>query len=345
MAQDMPDLPRGVDDIGAQTSSNVLPGLACFFHFKANGLAEELPVERPVSPPDDGWFWLHFDLADPRTSKSVQSIPELPASAKALLVSASEQQQVYSDDVCAFGVFADLAVGLEEEGRSIGFVQFAVTESLFVSSSRFQLSAMNLVRDRIRSGHEIAGITVLLETIFDQIVASVEGYAKTLANSLDEAEERILLDELRDQREVLGKIRRAAIRLNRQIAVSLSLIHRLGNENERYEKLPLVFASGRLRQRLDWLNTEITALRERAHVLQEEAMLRTADQTNRHLQVLAIVATVFLPASLIAGIFGMNVKGLPLTQVGNGFAWSMVLLVGASALVFWLLKRSGILGR
>jgi Mg2+ and Co2+ transporter CorA len=40
----------------------------------------------------------------------------------------------------------------------------------------------------------------------------------------------------------------------------------------------------------------------------------------------------------------MNVKGLPLTQTVDGFLWSMVLLIGASALVFWLLKRSGMLG-
>ena len=72
-------------------------------------------------------------------------------------------------------------------------------------------------------------------------------------------------------------------------------------------------------------------------------MLKTADQTNRHLQVLTIVATIFLPASLIARIFGINVKRLPLTAEGNGFLWSMALLVGGSALVFWLLRRSGIL--
>jgi zinc transporter len=142
---------------------------------------------------------------------------------------------------------------------------------------------------------------------------------------------------------LLGKIRRSSIRLSRQIAIGLSLIHRMEYENERSASLPPRFATARLGQRLDWLNTEIIAARERAHVLQEEAMLKTADQTNRHLQVLAIVATIFLPASLIAGIFGMNVKGLPLTAEGNGFLWSMALLVGASALGFWLLRRSGIL--
>ena len=65
------------------------------------------------------------------------------------------------------------------------------------------------------------------------------------------------------------------------------------------------------------------ALRDRSHLLQEEVSLRMADQTNRNLQVLAIVTTVFLPANLIAAIFGMNVAGLPLTHNPSGFAWAM----------------------
>jgi len=64
-----------------------------------------------------------------------------------------------------------------------------------------------------------------------------------------------------------------------------------------------------------------------------------------NLQVLAIVTTIFLPATLVSGIFGMNVMGLPLTQNPHGFVWSMLILIGSSALVLWLLKRSGIFGR
>jgi zinc transporter len=74
-------------------------------------------------------------------------------------------------------------------------------------------------------------------------------------------------------------------------------------------------------------------------------MLKSSEQTNRSLHVLAIVTTVFLPASLVAGIFGMNVGGLPLTQNIDGFLWAMVLTIAASLVVFWLLKRSGTVGR
>ena len=109
-------------------------------------------------------------------------------------------------------------------------------------------------------------------------------------------------------------------------------------------KNSLQFATAKLGQRLDWLDHEMIALRDRSHLLQEEVSLRLADQTNRNLQLLAIVTTVFLPANLIAAIFGMNVAGLPLTHSSSGFAWAIVLLVAVSALVFWLLKRWGILG-
>jgi zinc transporter len=64
-----------------------------------------------------------------------------------------------------------------------------------------------------------------------------------------------------------------------------------------------------LSQRLDWLDTEIVSLRDRAHLLQEEVAIKTAEQTHRNLHVLAVVTTILLPATLITGIFGMNVGG------------------------------------
>jgi len=130
------------------------------------------------------------------------------------------------------------------------------------------------------------------------------------------------------------RIRRTTVRLHRQLVILRSLIQRLGLDLG--QKFALGLATKTLGQRLDWLDAEIVSLRDRAQLLQEEVTIKT---------VLAIVTTVFLPATLIAGVFGMNVGGLPLTQSGHGFLWSMVILVGASAAVFWLLKRSGILRR
>jgi zinc transporter len=179
--------------------------------------------------------------------------------------------------------------------------------------------------------------------IVEHVIDAVDRYADDVAGKLDHIEERILADDVNEGRKVLGRIRRTTVRLHRQLVILRSLIQRF--ELDLSETLALRLTTAKLRQRLDWLDIEVISLRDRAHLLQEEVTIKTAEQTNRNLHVLAIVTTVFLPATLVSGIFGMNVMGLPLAQNPHGFFWSMLILVGASALVVWLLKRSGIFGR
>jgi len=131
------------------------------------------------------------------------------------------------------------------------------------------------------------------------------------------------------------------VRLHRQLVTLRSLIQRFEHEIEESENPALNLRTKKLIQRLDWLDTEIVELRDRSRLLQEEIMLKGSEQTNRSLHVLAIVTTVFLPATLVTGVFGMNVAGLPLTRDKSGFLWATALTVGASALVFWLLRRLG----
>ena len=146
-------------------------------------------------------------------------------------------------------------------------------------------------------------------------------------------------------RYVVGSVRRMTVRLHRQLVTLRSLIHRFEHDIEEDANPAISLPTEKLKQRLDWLDTEIVELRDRSRLLQEEIMLKGTEQTNRSLHVLATVTTVFLPASLVAAIFGMNVEGLPLTENGGGFLWAVAIIVIASALVYWLLKRSGTAGR
>lgn len=315
------------------------------FRFHVDGTPEELSVEQPIPEGHDGWLWLHFNLADARACQVLRSMSLLPAPARELLVATDEHQQLHADDACVYGVFADLVCGLDGATDEIGFLHFAMTETLLVSSRRPMLNAAEATRQALRRGRKVPTVATLLEAIVEHVVAAVEHFAETIAGKLDRIEERLLVDDSGDERQVLGRVRRTTVRLHRQFVILRSLIHRFERDIGPHANPALRLATEKLGQRLDWLDTEIIGLRDRAHLLQEEAMLKTAEQTNRNLQVLSIVTTVFLPATLVAGIFGMNVKGLPLAESDTGFAWSMVLLIGASALVFWLLRRSGILGR
>ena len=339
----MPSLRSAATTFPGETIGQAEPlaGLVRAFRFYPDGSSELLDADQPIAN-QDGWLWLHFNLADTRACQFLNSLSSLPAPARRLLIAADEHQQLHRHDACIYGVIADLVRGLDGVTEEIGFLHFAMTETLFVSGRRHNLNAVEAASQALRSGLKITRPTALFEVIIEQTVETINRYAEGLASDLDRVEERIVADMSIDRR-VIGHVRRMSVLLHRQLVTLRSLMHRFEHDIELCSNPALELATGKLGQRLDWLDTEIIALRDRSHVLQEEITLKTAEQTNRNLHVLAAVTTVFLPATLVASIFGMNVD-LPLDQK-TGFVWAIAIIIAAAAIVYWWLKRSGIVGR
>ncbi len=54
------------------------------------------------------------------------------------------------------------------------------------------------------------------------------------------------------------------------------------------------------------------------------------------------MTALFLPATLITGVFGMNVKGLPFLETDFGFLWTVFLMVGAVGAIYLVLWKMGV---
>jgi len=87
---------------------------------------------------------------------------------------------------------------------------------------------------------------------------------------------------------------------------------------------------------------DMAALQERIKLLQEEIAAQVNEDNNRSLFVLTIVTVLALPINIIAGLLGMNVGGVPLSQHEHGF-WIVVLLIAAiTGIAAWVVfKRLG----
>jgi zinc transporter len=66
-------------------------------------------------------------------------------------------------------------------------------------------------------------------------------------------------------------------------------------------------------------------------VAQEELLAKMAQEQNRRMYILAIVAALFLPLSFLTGLMGMNVAGLPGTEDPLSFA-IVSLIMGAAGI-------------
>jgi magnesium transporter len=66
-----------------------------------------------------------------------------------------------------------------------------------------------------------------------------------------------------------------------------------------------------------------------------------ANRTNQVMKVLTVLSTIALPALVISGFYGMNVKGLPGADSSYGVAIALALMAGVTVVLLWVLRRFG----
>jgi zinc transporter len=288
-------------------------------------------------------LWLHLNLADGRALQWLASgALEIPAPARTRLLSNDTYQQLHAASDVVYGVISDLKSDIGDATEETGYLRFVMTERVLVSGRHHALCAVDATRQALEDGHRIESVAVLLETIVENVANTMDRIADRIAVSLDEIEEQVLSDDAVDLRQNLGRLRRTCVRLHRQLSGLRIVFHRLEQRNVGELKPALQLRAGKLAQRLDGLDHTVVEMRERSRLLQEELHLKIEEQGNNSLRVLSVLTALLLPPTLVTGIFGMNTKGLPLTDVETGFLWAACLIVLSSIAAYLIMKRIGI---
>ena len=156
---------------------------------------------------------------------------------------------------------------------------------------------------------------------------------------VDAIEDKLLQGRPQRKRFDLGQLRRLLVRLQRLLAPEPGALFRLLRQPP-----PWVTANDldELRQATEEFTMtirDVAELQERIKLLQEEIAAQMNEQTHRSLFTLTIVTVLALPINILAGLFGMNVGGIPLAQHPHGFWVIVAIIVAFTALAGWLAFR------
>lgn len=66
-----------------------------------------------------------------------------------------------------------------------------------------------------------------------------------------------------------------------------------------------------------------------------------SSRVEKRLRILTIISAITLPFSLIAGLLGMNVGGLPGTQEPQGFIIVIIVMAVIGVVELWYFNRRG----
>lgn len=323
-----------------------LPGLVWAFRSDGSGKACELTAGQPIANTGEGWHWLHFNLADQQTNGLLEALPGLPRQAAMLLKEREEIPQIHSESGITYGVIADLQRAIGSTNDDIGLLYFVMSERILVTGRRTHLNAPGAMRVHLSQGQQVQTVEDLLAAIIEQVVDGIDVYLERIAREVDGLEDRIISGSTGDARARLARYRRTTVRLRRQISELRLLFQRLERDSKRLAFPPaLVALAVQLFHDSEQLDRDIIALSDRTRLLQEEVVTLLTEETNKHLRVLSVLTILFLPPTFIAGLFGMNLKGMLFEGHDLGFWSATVLAVASSAVVLWLLRRAGVTAR
>ncbi|TIU43333.1 MAG: magnesium transporter CorA, partial [Mesorhizobium sp.] len=97
----------------------------------------------------------------------------------------------------------------------------------------------------------------------------------------------------------------------------------------------------RLSHRAHTLHHDGEQLQARTRLLQDELMAKLTEQSNQLLYILSVMTAVLLPMTIISGLFGMNVGGLPLVDTPHGFWVVTAISVVIAGIVYKIVRRLG----
>ena len=90
-----------------------------------------------------------------------------------------------------------------------------------------------------------------------------------------------------------------------------------------------------------YLDRFTNRLDDRVKDLHSQFTLYVQEKTNRRLAILTVISAIFLPLTLLAGIYGMNFTGMPELSWEYGYPAALVVMALIAGGLLWSFKRKG----
>lgn len=176
-----------------------------------------------------------------------------------------------------------------------------------------------------------------------KVTDRLEPLIEVLGDRLDEIEETLITHRTERAQDRLESLRRNLINIRRLVWPQRDALSAL-----EMAELPFLSERDRLRLREASMRTarigdELQSLSERAVLVHEEIIDERSEQMNHTMLLLAAVTVVFSPLTLITGLLGMNVAGIPFADSTGAFWLVCAGLVAIVAGIVWWMRRRHLL--
>ena len=202
----------------------------------------------------------------------------------------------------------------------------------------------NPIRERIRNNKgriRKMGADYLAYTLLDSIVDNYFIILEKLGEKIEFLEEKLVTHPTSEILQVIHHLKREMIFLRKAVWPLREVISGLERgESSLIQESTKVYLRDIYDHTIQTIDT-IETYRDMVSSMLDIYLSSVSNRLNAVMKVLTIIATIFMPLTFIAGIYGMNFKYMPELEWRWGYPaiWFVVVLIGISMLIYFKRKK------
>lgn len=322
-------------------------GLICGYRFLPGQPGESVDTAQALAwlqaradaRDSDGFVWLHFSLAHAASLAWLQAHTELPDDFYQGLAEGSRSTRITRHGSRLLGVVNDVTFDFSFDPEDVATLWLSLEAGLVISARTHPLRSVDRLRAAVKAGDRLATPVALLEHLLSDQADELQHIVRTASDRIDDIEDEMLARRRASGVDELPRLRRLSVRPQRLLAPEPGALLRVVANPPRWVCAADHDSLRRVNDEFAVVLRDIASLHERVKLLQDEAAAQVAEQNNRSLFILTMVTVLALPINLVAGLMGMNVGGIPLSQHAHGFWWVLALILAFTGLLAWALVR------
>jgi len=273
--------------------------------------------------------WIHCNIGHSGLVEWIGSRSILPPTSLQVFADRETRHRLEFHDDGFLMVTSDFVYEEDADLSEVGPIWIWVSPAVVLTARLHPLRTTDTLRVMARNGLAKSGTMSFFVEFLHRQIDEVERICRGVGVELDRIEDQILKERILSSRATLGKLRRHSTAVRRHFRPVLVLLHRLAARPLDWMDESHIHNLKILTEDLAYQVDESSHQLDAAKLLQEELSARDAESTGRNLYVLTIYTAAFLPMTLISGIFGMNLQGMPWSGHPAGFWWVMAMIVAS----------------
>jgi magnesium transporter len=182
------------------------------------------------------------------------------------------------------------------------------------------------------------GTGYLLYRIVDRLIDYCLPISNKMLDNIEDVEDRIFANRGRSQIKEISNLRRDIISFRRIIWPMRAVIGSLEPKIRRFTKMDLSVYFGDTVDHLDKIWDALDEYKEIIEGLNDTHDSLASNNTNEVMRILTIIATIFMPITLIASLWGMNIR-LPFASSGNALLYIVLIMAGIVGGMLYFFRR------